>query len=198
VDPKQLRTSRTVSGACWSGTAAATSAIAPGAAANHGGLAADGDGVGELGSAQRSHQAVAVGPSAREEGRSGGRASWLASAAAEGGGARPLGGLEHRAGAACRASEADRSGARDGAGRPTVVLPLGSQHRQYCRNPLEVIRPRPPRGLAWQNSAPGDRGVEDERCPTAARRRATTERANAQAATRRGTVTGHPGRWEPR
>jgi hypothetical protein len=34
----------------------------------------------------------------------------LAPAAAEGGGARPLGGLEHRAGAACRASEADRSG----------------------------------------------------------------------------------------
>ena len=122
------------------------------------GLAADGDGVGELGSAQHSHQAVAVGPSAREEGRSGGRASWLASAAAEGGGARPLGGLEHRAGAACRASEADRSGARDGAGRPTVVLPPGSQHRQYCRNPLEVIQPRPPRGLAWQNSAPDDGG----------------------------------------
>ena len=33
-------------------------------------------------------------------------------------------------------------------------------------------------------------GVEDERCPTAARRRATTERANAQAATVGGTGTG--------
>jgi hypothetical protein len=64
----------------------------------------------------------------------------LAPAAAEGGGTRPLGGLEHRAGAACRASEADRSGARDGAGRPTVVLPLGSQDHQYRRNPLVVIR----------------------------------------------------------
>ena len=81
-------------------------------------------------------------------------------------------------------------GARDGAGCPTVVLPLGSQHRQYRRNPLEVLRRDHHVVMAWQNPALDDRRVEDARCPTAARRRATTERANAQAATRGGTGTG--------
>lgn len=49
-------------------------------------------------------------------------------------GARPLGGLVHRADAAYRASWPTRSGARTGARRPTEVLPLSSQYRQQRRN----------------------------------------------------------------
>ena len=49
---------------------------------------------------------------------------------AEGGGARPLGGLEHRAGATFGQPKPNRPGARNGAGRPAIVLPLTSQYRQ--------------------------------------------------------------------
>jgi hypothetical protein len=138
VDPKQLRISKAVSGACWSGAAGATSAIAPGGAANHGGLAAGGDGAGEFGSAQRSRQVAA----AHSSGSAGGSVWWsgmVGPAAAEGG-ARPLGGLVHRAGAASRRPEADSIG---GSNRPRPlisVLPLLSQPRQY-RSTGEIVRP---------------------------------------------------------
>jgi hypothetical protein len=68
-------------------------------------------------------------------------------------------------------------GARDGAGRPAAVLPLGSQHRQYCRNPLEVLRPRTTTWSGLAELSARRPVVEGEPCPTAARRRATTERA---------------------
>jgi hypothetical protein len=48
---------------------------------------------------------------------------------------------------------------------PDRVLPLGSQYHQYRRNPLEVIRRDHHVVMAWQSSAPDDRGVEDEPCP---------------------------------
>ena len=65
------------------------------------------------------------------------------------GGARPLGGLEHRAGAAPGQPEPNRSGARHGAGHPATVLPLTPQYRQYRRTSHRPSRPtstseRPP------------------------------------------------------
>jgi hypothetical protein len=47
------------------------------------------------------------------------------------GGARPLGALEHQAGAAPGRPNPNRSGARTGSGRPAAVLPLSPQYRQY-------------------------------------------------------------------
>ena len=189
--------SRRVSAACWNGTTVAATAIDPGAPANHDGLAAGDGGGGELGSARRSHQAAAAGHPAREQGRCGGRAFSPLLPPRAAAPARLAAWSIGRAPHAGHPKPTDR-GARDGAGRPTVVLPLGSQHRQFCRNPLEVIRPRPPRGLAWQNSAPDDRGSKT----SVARPQLADELQLSEQTLKRRLGEepgrGHPGRWEAR
>lgn len=71
------------------------------------------------------------------------------------GGARPLGGLEHRAGAASGQPEPNRSGARHGAGYPATVLPLTPQYRQYRRTSHRPSRPTSTSERPPSNGEPG-------------------------------------------